>query len=322
MQYRRFGKTGYQVSEISFGAWGIGKGWWGPTDDALSIRALLRAMELGVNFIDTAYGYGDGHSERLIAQAFREYGRRVFVATKIPLRTSDWPPRPGTRAREAFPGKWIVDHTERSLRNLETECLDLQQLHIWRDEWLKEDEWLEAIQRLKEQGKIRFFGVSIIDHQPETALKIVASGVVDTVQVIYNIFDPSAAEELFPLCRQHDVGVIARVPFDEGSLTGKLKPDMKLDPNTFQGFYFKGSRLQETCRRVERLKGLLREGIETLPKLALKFCLSHPAVSTVIPGMRRPEHVEENVAASDGKLLSQAELLALKAHAWPRNFYQ
>lgn len=322
MQDRRFGRTGYQVSEIGLGAWGIGKGWWGPTDDALSIRALLRAMELGVNFIDTAYGYGNGHSERLIAQAFREYGRRAFVATKIPLRTSDWPPRPGTRAREAFPGQWIVDHTERSLRNLETECLDLQQLHIWRDEWLKEDEWLEVIQRLKEQGKLRFFGVSIIDHQPETALKVVPSGVADTVQVIYNIFDPSAADELFPLCRQHDVGVIARVPFDEGSLTGKLKPDMKFDPDSFQGFYFRGSRLQETCQRVEVLKGLLREEVETLPKLALKCCLSHPAVSTVIPGMRRPEHVEENVAASDGKLLGQEELQALKAHAWPRNFYQ
>jgi len=322
MRYRRFGRTGYQVSEIGFGAWGIGKGWWGPTDDALSLRALLRAMELGVNFIDTAYAYGNGHSERVIAQAFREYGRRVFVATKVPPRTSDWPPRPGTKAREAFPGQWIVDHTERSLRNLETGCLDLQQLHTWRDEWLEEDEWLAVIQRLKEQGKIRYFGVSVIDHRPETALKIVSSGIVDTIQVIYNIFDPSAADELFPLCLQHDVGVIVRVPFDEGSLTGMLKPDMKFAPDSFQGFYFRGDRLQETCRRVEPLKGFLREGVETLPKLALKFCLSHPAVSTVIPGMRRPEHVEENVAASDGKLLSQEELQALKAHAWPRNFYQ
>lgn len=322
MRYRRLGRTNVEVSEIGFGAWGIGKGWWGPTDDALSIRALLRALELGVTFIDTAYGYGDGHSEQLIAQAFRAFGQRVFVATKIPPKTSDWPPKPTTPAREAYPKGWIIECTERSLKNLQADCLDLQQLHIWRDEWLSEEEWKEAVQRLKEQGKIRFFGVSIIDHQPETALKIVQSGLVDCVQVIYNIFDQQPSDKLFPLCLQHDVGVIARVPFDEGSLTGTLRPDMKLDPNTFQGFYFRGDRLKETCKRVEGLKVFLREEVESLPKLALKFCLSHKAVSTVIPGMRRPEHVEENSAASDGKLLQPEELEALKAHAWRRNFYQ
>ena len=322
MRYRRLGRTNIEVSEIGFGAWGIGKGWWGQTDDALSIRALLRALELGVTFIDTAYGYGDGHSERLIARAFREFGRRVFVATKIPPKTSDWPPKPTTRAKEAYPTRWIIEYTERSLRNLGTDCVDLQQLHVWRDEWLHEDEWKEAAFRLKEQGKIRFFGVSIIDHQPETALKAVQSGLIDTVQVIYNIFDQSPADELFPLCVKHDAGVIARVPFDEGSLTGKLQPNRKFDPDTFQGFYFRGDRLKETCERVEGLKVFLREEVETLPKLALKFCLSHKAVSTVIPGMRRPEHVEENSAASDGRLLRPEELEALKAHAWRRNFYQ
>jgi aryl-alcohol dehydrogenase-like predicted oxidoreductase len=322
MRYRRLGRTNLQVSEIGFGAWGIGKGWWGETNDGLSIQALLRAFELGVNFIDTAYAYGDGHSERVIAKAFREYRERVFVATKVPLKTPDWPPKPGTLAKDAFPKAWIIEHTEKSLRNLETDCLDLQQLHIWRDEWLKETEWREAGERLKTQGKIRFFGVSFIDHAPETGLGAVRSGIVDTVQVIYNIFDQSPAKELFPLCQQADVGVIARVPLDEGGLTGKLRPDMPLDPKTFQGYYFRDERLKETCAQVERLKAFLRHGAETLPKLALKFCLSHPAVSTVIPGMRRPEHVKENSAASDGALLTPEELDALKAYAWPRNFYQ
>ena len=322
MRFRRLGRTNLEVSEIGFGAWGIGKGWWGETDDRLSVRALLRAFELGVTFIDTAYGYGEGHSERVIAKAFQEYRGRVTVATKVPLKTPDWPPKLGTLAKEAFPKAWIIEHTEKSLRNLRTDCLDLQQLHIWRDEWLQESEWREAVEHLKTQGKIRFFGVSLIDHAPETGLAAVRSRIVDTVQVIYNIFDQSPAKELFALCQQADVGVIARVPLDEGGLTGKLRPDMQLDPKTFQGYYFRGERLKETCARVEQLKAFLRDGVETLPKLALKFCLSHPAVSTVIPGMRRPEHVEEDCAASDGDLLTLEELDALQAHAWPRNFYQ
>lgn len=322
MQFRRLGRTNLEVSEIGFGAWGIGKAWWGETDDRLSIRALLRAFERGVNFIDTAYAYGDGHSERLIAKAFQEYRERVTVATKIPLKTSGWPPQPGTRAKEAFPGAWIIDHTEKSLRNLGTDCIDVQQLHIWRDEWIQETEWHEAVKQLKREGKIRFFGVSLIDHAPETGLEAVRSGIFDTVQVIYNIFDQSPATELFSLCQQADVGVLARVPLDEGGLSGKLRPDMPLDPDTFQGHYFREERLKDTCTRAEQLKAFLRDGVETLPKLALKFCLSHPTVSTVIPGMRRPEHVDENCTVPDAPTLTPEELEALKTHAWPRNFYE
>ncbi|MFQ5989333.1 MAG: aldo/keto reductase [Candidatus Methylomirabilales bacterium] len=322
MQFRRFGRTNLEVSEIGFGAWGIGKGWWGETDDRLSIRGLLRAFERGVNLIDTAYGYGDGHSEQIIAKAFQEYRGRVTVTTKIPLKTRDWPPKPGTEAKDAFPNAWIIEHTEKSLRNLRTDCIDVQQLHIWRDEWVQETEWRQAIEQLKRQGKIRFFGVSLIDHAPETGLEIVRSGIIDTVQVIYNIFDQSPTNALFPLCQQADVGVIARVPLDEGGLTGKLHPEMQLDPDTFQGYYFRGERLKETCARAEQLKTFLRDGMETLPKFAIKFCLSHPAVSTVIPGMRRPEHVDENCAVPDAPPLGPEELKALKSHAWPRNFYE
>ena len=322
MEHRRLGRTGIQVSEIGFGAWGIGKGWWGETDDNLSVKALARALDLGVTFIDTAYAYGNGHSERLIARAFREVRRRVLVATKVPLKSADWPPKPGTTARQAFPADWIITHTEQSLRNLEAECLDLQQLHVWRDEWLGEPEWQEAVYRLKQQGKIRFFGVSIMDHQPESALELVKSGLVDTVQVIYNIFDQSPEEVLFPLCREHDVGVITRVPFDERGLTGSLSPETAFPSDSFQGFYFRGDRLRETCERVDRLRPLLGGEIKTVAQLALKFCLSHPAVSTVIPGMRRPEHVEANCSVSDSKPLPLETLAALRAHAWPRNFYQ
>ncbi|MFQ5802785.1 MAG: aldo/keto reductase [Candidatus Methylomirabilales bacterium] len=322
MQFRRLGRTNLEVSEIGFGAWGIGKAWWGETDDRLSIRALLRAFERGVNFIDTAYAYGDGHSERLIAKAFQEYRERVSVATKIPLKTSDWPPKAGTQAKEAFPGAWIIDHTEKSLRNIGTDCIDVQQLHIWRDEWMQETEWHQVLEQLKREGKIRFVGVSLIDHAPKTGLEAIRSGIFDTVQVIYNIFDQSPVNELFPLCQQADVGVIARVPLDEGGLTGKLHPDMQLDPDTFQGHYFRGGRLKETFTRAEHLKAFFRDGVETLPKLALKFCLSHPAVSTVIPGMRRPEHVDENCAVPEAPTLTSDELTTLKSHAWPRNFYE
>ncbi len=322
MKHRKLGRTDVQVSEIGFGAWGIGKGWWGETDDTLSIKALIRALELDVSFIDTAHAYGNGHSERLIAKAFKEARHRVFVATKVPPKSREWPPKEGTPARQAFPADWIITHTEQSLRHLETDHLDLQQLHVWRGEWLGEIEWQEAVRRLKQQGKIRFFGVSIMDHQPESALELVQSGLVDTVQVIYNIFDQSSEGTLFPLCQAHDVGVIARVPFDEGGLTGRLSSDTIFPRDSVQSFYFRGDRLRETCERVDRLRPLLGGEIKTVAQLALKFCLSHPAVSTVIPGMRRPEHVEANYSVSDGKPLSPETLAALRAHVWPRNFYQ
>lgn len=322
MRYRKLGRIAFEVSEVGFGAWGIGGRYWGGSDDRLSLHALRRAFELGVNFVDTALAYGDGHSERLVGQAVREFGGAIRVATKIPPKGGSWPPAPGTPARVAFPADHIVSSTEQSLKNLGVDCLDLQQLHIWLDAWLNEMEWQETAARLKAQGKIRAFGVSIIDHRSDTAFRAVASGLIDSVQVIFNIFDQSPHDELFPLCRAHGVGVIARVPFDEGSLTGTLRPDTRFPPGDFRSQYFRGDRLAETCRRVERLAFLVRDEIKSLAQAALKFCLSHPEVSTVIPGMRRPEHVEENCAVSDGIPLKPAELEALRAHAWRRNFYE
>ncbi|MBI3292583.1 MAG: aldo/keto reductase [Elusimicrobia bacterium] len=321
MRYRTFGKTGLTVSEIGYGGWGIGKSWWGETDDNLSRRALHRALDLGVTFFDTAYVYGDGHSERLIGSVLKERRAQAGVATKIPPKNWGWPASPATPLKDAFPADWIRACTERSLKNLGREPIDLQQFHVWTDAWLADDSWKEAIRELKQAGKIRFFGVSINDHQPESALQLVASGLCDSVQVIYNIFDQTPAHQLFPLCQQHNVGVIVRVPLDEGGLTGTLTPTTTFEEGDFRKGYFAGGRLQEACERVERLRFLIRGETRTLARAALKFCLAHPAVSTVIPGMRRPQHVEDNVAASNGDPLPPEDLQRLKAHAWPRNFY-
>ena len=226
MKYRVLGKTKIQVSEIGYGCWGIGGG-WGKLDDQEAVSSIHQAIHLGVNFLDTALAYGEGHSEKIIAKTLEQISAPVTVATKIPPKNWVWPAKAGTGIQEVFPKKWIIKSTEKSLKNLKTDCLDLQQFHVWTDSWMKEDEWKETMALLKKQGKIRFFGVSINDHEPESALKIVQSGLVDTVQVIYNIFDQSPEKELFPLCLEKNVGVIARVPLDEGGLSGKFSSNVR-----------------------------------------------------------------------------------------------
>ena len=320
MLLRPVGRTGLRVSEIGFGAWGIGGSWWGGANDDEALRALVRAQELGMNFFDTAYVYGDGHSEQLIAKAFAQTGRRGIVATKVPPKNREWPARP-VPISQAFPADWIIACTERSLKHLQTDCVEIQQLHVWHDDWADSPEWQRAIATLKQQGKIRFFGVSINDYEPENCLKLIRTGLVDTIQVIYNLFEQAPAEQLFPACQQQRVGVIVRVPFDEGSLTGTFRPDTTFSKDDFRVDYFRGDRLREVCERVTAFNVLIREEITTLAQAALKFCLSHPAVSTVIPGMRTVKHVEENAGASDGKLLRPEELSKLKPLAWRRNFY-
>ncbi|MBF0105061.1 MAG: aldo/keto reductase [Deltaproteobacteria bacterium] len=320
MKYRIFGRTGEQASEIGVGTWTMG-GMWGPREDREAINSMLCALDQGVNFIDTAAVYGDGHSESLIASAFKEAKKRVFVATKVPPKNFQWPARHDVSVSETFPADHIIKSTEQSLRNLRTDCVDLQQLHVWSDSWLATTDWLDAVDMLKKQGKIRFFGVSINDHEPDSALKMVASGRIDAVQVIYNIFDQTPEEALFPLCQKHNVAVIVRVPFDEGSLAGALTPDHQFHKKDWRRHYFTPERLKETCERVDKLKFLVRDEIKTMAQAALKFCLSHPTVSTVIPGMRTKKHVDDNCAVSDGKLLSSEELQELKNHAWFRNFY-
>lgn len=322
MKYRSLGKTGWQVSEIGFGAWGIGKSWWGPTDDATSLHALEKALDLGVNFIDTAYVYGDGHSERLIAQVLKERRERVTVATKVPPKNFEWPARHALSYGKVFPKKWVMACSDRSRQNLQSDTIDLLQLHVWSDHWVDDPEFRETVQELKEKKIIRAFGVSINDHDPGSALKLAASGIADTLQMIYNLFDQSPADKLLPLCQEKKVGVIVRVPLDEGGLSGKLTPETKFHPDDFRSRYFRGDRLKETCERVENLKFLIQgDDLKTMAQAALRFCLSHPAVSTVIAGMRRSEHVAENCRVSDGQLLPEPLLEKAKAHRWTRNFY-
>jgi aryl-alcohol dehydrogenase-like predicted oxidoreductase len=323
MKYRRLGRTGLMVSEIGFGAWGIGKGLWIGAEDAESLRALRRAVEEGVNFIDTALAYGPGHSERLVGQLVREMKVPLYVATKVPPKNQTWPAAKGVPVSEVFPAAHIKRSAEESLKNLSLDHIDLLQLHVWRDEYLDDTHagWQEALRELQKSGKVRFVGISVNDHDPSSALRAVASGLFHTAQIIYNIFDQTPEEKFFPAGQKHDVGVIARVPFDEGGLTGTISPDSTFASGDFRSQYFKGDRKRQVWERAEALKKLLDGDAKTLPELALRFILSHDAVSTVIPGMRRLSSVQANVAVADGRRLSPALREKLKAYAWPRNFY-
>ncbi len=320
MRYRKLGRCGLAVSEVGFGAWGIGGG-WGRRDDAEAIRALARAFDLGITLFDTALAYGDGHSERLISRALGHVRDQIVIATKVPPKNHEWPAGRGVPLREVFPSDWIIRSAERSLRNLRTDCLDLLQFHVWSPDWLAESDWIEAMERLRARGMIRFVGVSINDHDPESALGLVESGKVDALQVIYNIFDQSPEARLFPLALRDGVGIIARCPFDEGALTGRLSAATVFESGDWRADYFAGSRLAQTLERVTRLRADLAGSDGTLAQDALRFCLAHRAVSTVIPGMRRVEHVEENVGASDMGGWTRELLEQIRSHAWDKNFY-
>jgi aryl-alcohol dehydrogenase-like predicted oxidoreductase len=322
MHYRKLGTTEAEVSEIGFGAWGIGgKQWQGGKDDE-SLRALRRSFELGVNFVDTALAYGDGHSEQLVGQAVQASYRKVYVATKIPPKNRIWPASPATPISEVFPYDYIIQCTEESLGNLKTEQIYLQQFHVWTDAWTQTEEWQRAIEVLRRSGKVRYFGISISEHEPDSALQAIKTGNVSAVQVIYNIFDQSAEKNLFPLCQQMKVGVLARVPLDEGGLTGTITENTKFEPGEFRDSYFRDDRKRQVREHVEALQRDLKDVPGTLPQIAIRFCLSNKAVTTVIPGMRRVETVEDNCRAAMAGMLDARTLAILKRHAWDRNFYQ
>ncbi|HEX4593466.1 MAG TPA: aldo/keto reductase [Bryobacteraceae bacterium] len=321
MKHRKLGKTGFEISEIGFGAWGIGGTQWLGSHDDESVRALRRAMELGFNFIDTALAYGDGHSEKLVGKVIRDATHRMYIATKVPPKNRLWPARPGIGIENVFPYDYILRCTEDSLRNLKADTIDLQQLHVWNPEWLYREEWRRAFEELKTAGKVRAVGVSINDHQPDSALELIRTGLVDAVQVIYNIFDPTPQQNLFPLAQEKNVGVLARVPFDEGSLTGGVTEETAFDPKEFRAFYFRGDRKKQVMEHVAALQMDLPATNGSLAEIALRFTISHPAVSTVIPGMRTVRNVERNAAVSEKGPLDPATLLQLARHAWSKNFY-
>jgi aryl-alcohol dehydrogenase-like predicted oxidoreductase len=316
MRYRTFGRTGWKVSEIGYGMWGMG-GWSG-SDDTESLESLGVAIQHGCNFFDTAWVYGTGRSERLLGEARRLYPHApMFIATKIPPKNMRWPARPEYAVGETYPADHIREYTEKSLENLDVETIDLQQFHVWSDAWSVDEHWQRAVQDLKDTGLIRAFGISVNRWEPTNVMAALQSGVVDSVQVVYNIFDQAAEDELFPYCHAHGIAIIARVPFDEGSLTDTLTLESRWPEGDWRNLYFTPERLKDTLNRVERIKPLIPDGMD-LPELALRFILEHPAVSTVIPGMRRVRNVERNLLASDGEPLPPRLRDALRGHRWDR----
>lgn len=315
MRYRSFGRTGWQVSEIGYGMWGLA-GWTG-SNDLESEASLDAAAERGCNFFDTAWGYGEGKSEQMLGRLVkRQAGKKIYVATKIPPKNFKWPSKRGYTLDDCFPPDHIADYTAKSLRNLDA-AIDLLQFHVWEDSWADDSRWQEAVAKLKRQGKVHAIGVSVNRWEPENCLRTIETGLIDSVQVIYNIFDQSPEDRLFPFCKEHGIAVIARVPFDEGTLSGAVTADTKFPADDWRGTYFVPENLAASVERVERLKKILPPGMP-LPQMALRFILSNPVVSTTIPGMRKSAHVESNASASNAGPLGTALLDELKKHRWDR----
>jgi len=316
MNYRRFGRTGWKVSEVGYGMWGMA-GWTG-SQDVESLDSLQRSVDLGCNFFDTAWAYGNGHSEELLGKILRNNpGKKLYTATKIPPKNRRWPSRREFSLDESYPPDYIAEYLDKSLKNIGVETLDLIQFHTWEDGWLDDARLPRAIEKLRNGGKARAFGISINRWEPWNGVRAVRDGVVDAVQVIYNIFDQNAEDELFPACREKDVAVIARVPFDEGTLTGKLTLDSTWPKGDWRNTYFVAENLKASVAHADALKPLLRDGL-TMPEMALRFILHNKDVSTIIPGMRKRRHVETNIAAGDRGPLSAALHTELRKHRWER----
>ena len=316
MRYRTFGRTGWQVSDIGYGMWGLG-GWSG-SDDEESLGSLHRAVELGCNFFDTAWAYGRGHSEQLLGQLVRAHpDKRIYVATKIPPKNGKWPARPEYSLDETFPPDHIREYVESSLRNLGLGSMDLIQFHVWDDSWAEDKRWQKAMDDLKREGLVRTVGISLNRWEPENAIRALRTGLIDAVQVIYNIFDQAPEDELFPVCRELNIGVIARVPFDEGTLTGTLTLDSQWPEGDWRNGYFGSENLKASVERAKALRPVIPAGM-TMPEMALRFILSNPDVSTIIPGMRKLKNVEMNITASDAGGLELSLIQRLRAHRWDR----
>jgi aryl-alcohol dehydrogenase-like predicted oxidoreductase len=316
VKYRRLGRTGFDVSDMAHGLWGM-SGWSG-SEDQESLAALQLAVDNGCNFFDTAWAYGEGKSDALLGQIIaRNKGKRVYAASKIPPMNDKWPALPSYRYQEVFPASHVLKYADLIRQKLGTDSIDVLQFHVWDDSWTNEKEFRDTVEKLKKDNTIRFFGLSLNRWEPANGIKAIQTGLVDVVQVIYNIFDQSPEDELFPVCKQFDIGVIARVPLDEGSLGGKMTRETSFPPGDWRAGYFNPENLLQTMDRVDELKKVLPEGM-SLPQLALRFILSNPVVSTTIVGMRKPSHVRENLSTSDAGPLDQNLLQELKRHRWHR----
>jgi aryl-alcohol dehydrogenase-like predicted oxidoreductase len=316
MQYRRFGRTNWQVSEMGYGMWGLA-GWTGTEEKEMEL-ALDRSVELGCNFYDTAWAYAAGKSETILGRLVKRHSnKKLYVATKIPAKNFKWPAKPEYSPKDTYPTEHVVEYTEKSLKNLDVDCIDLQQFHVWDDSWAKDDGWKNGIEKLKREGKVKHFGISVNRWEPENVLLALETGLIDSVQVIYNIFDQNPEDKLFPLCRRLDIGVIARVPLDEGTLTGTLTKDTVFPKNDWRSTYFVPENLIPSVEHADALRPLIPAGI-AMPEMALRFILCNPDVHTIIPGMRKIKNVEANMATSDGKKLDEALRLKLKEHRWER----
>src|SRR5580658_8707023 len=316
MKYRKLGRTGFDVSDIAHGLWAM-SGWSG-SEDQESLQAMQWAIDQGCNFFDTAWAYGEGKSDGLLGKILASNkGKRLYAASKIPPLNGRWPATPEYKYREVFPAAHVVSYARKILGKLGTESIDILQFHVWDDSWAEEPEFRETVEKLKSDKLIRFFGLSLNRWQPENGIAALRTGLVDTVQVIYNIFDQSPEDQLFPACRELNVGVIARVPLDEGSLGGKMTPETKFPASDWRSTYFGPENLTQTLARVEKLKPAIPKNM-SLPDAALRFILSDPTVSTTIVGMRKPDHVRQNIAMSDAGPLDDELLQTLKKHRWDR----
>lgn len=318
MRYRLYPRTGWEISEIGYGMWGLG-GWTG-SDDEQTLESLAEAIALGCNFFDTAWAYGAGHSERLLAQTLRAHREgRLYVATKVPPKNQRWIQLEDSALDDVFPADHIRQYTEASLGNLGVDAIDLQQLHAWSDRWAADERWQRVVDDLRREGLVRSWGISVNRWETTNVIRALETGLIDCVQVVYNIFDQDPEDVLFPYCRDHGIAVIARVPFDEGSLTGTLTTDTRFPDGDWRNLYFTPPQLAATLERVDALRPLVPAGM-TMAELALRFILHHPAVTTTIPGMRKLANVRANCAVSDGAPLDPALLASLREHRWTRDW--
>ncbi len=316
MLYRRFGRLNWEVSEIGYGMWGMAG--WTESDDKQSEKSLDLAVENGVNFFDTAWGYGEGHSEELLGKLVKRHpNKRLYTASKIPPMNFKWPSKGHYKLEDCFPASHIREYAEKTLKNLGSESIDLLQFHVWEDAWAENEEWQREVEKLKQEGKVTSFGISVNRWEPTNCIKTLDTGLIDSIQTIYNIFDQAPEDVLFPYCEKNDIAIIARVPFDEGTLTGNITKDTTFPEGDWRGTYFVPENLIASAEKADELRPIIPEGM-TMAEMALRFILENKTVCAAIPGMRKERNVLANTATSDGKRLENSLYKELRNHRWDR----